>query len=109
MTLQDRLDALLATEHPDEVAELLRKHDVKGDRENCWECPVANFLTDAPDCKTATVNEAKLTVWTFDAEERSVRFDDGPMHMFVRRFDDGTDYSDLSTALSEHGPQDLAR
>ena len=104
MTLQERLNALLATEHPDEVAELLRANDVKGDRENCWECPLAKFLTDAPDCAAVTVSDAWLTSWTSDYGLRSFRTADGPLQAFVRQFDDGTNYSDLSTTLSEDHP-----
>ena len=95
MTLQERLDALLAIEHPDEVAELLREHDVKGYRESCWSCPLAKFLTAAADCKTATVNEAGLTAWPVEGESRSVKFDDGALHMFVRWFDGVERYQDL--------------
>ena len=91
MTLQERLDALGACVTSDDVAKLLADADVRGHPKRPYACPIANWLTDAPDCEMARVAHGELAADRADGEEIDLCLSEwsSAVGVFVDRFDRG--------------------
>lgn len=95
---QEALDRLRYEVEPlehlssDEVADVLRRHEIKGEASMPCRCPVALYLADRVGYGYRVSVSAKFctlmgTDWT------PIRLPDG-VRSFIERFDDG-DYADL--------------
>ena len=91
MTLQERLDALGACVASDDVAKLLADAGARGRPKRPYACPIANWLTDAPDCENARVAHGELAADNADGEQIDLCLAEWSkaVGVFVDRFDRG--------------------
>jgi hypothetical protein len=85
------LDTLMATKSGEEVANLLKKSGIKGYSCDCYECPVANYLSKACGQKVLVSHDEGVVLT--DGWKRLVELD-GVVSEFVHEFDNGC-YPDM--------------
>jgi len=89
---RERLETLNRCKTADEVADLLQKHGVKGQRNECDTCPIARFLGDVLDDEIVEIDRDRVTMYFMpDYELKQYDLEAGPQ-AFIKHFDEGRYY-----------------
>ena len=113
--VQVLMDKISGFETPDEIADLLREHDVKGCREKSRQCALAQMFRKTTNATYAAFGLVGSSISTTEGYDDTnddflgelVNYDNtDAMQIFIHHFDGGN-YPDLECSHAYHGDSEL--